>query len=99
MLNGLLIREDWEKAIRIPLGAVPAGLTLCLCFSIDKDSSSLFTSSKFELDKIQNPGTGNGMAKSLLDSHGEPCAASNAALFIIRGRLYSIFIHSKFFFF
>ncbi|XP_047938715.1 sphingosine kinase 1-like isoform X2 [Salvia hispanica] len=59
VLNGLLIREDWEKAIRIPLGAVPAG-------------------------------TGNGMAKSLLDSHGEPCAASNAALFIIRGHKCSL---------
>ncbi|VFQ88998.1 unnamed protein product [Cuscuta campestris] len=30
-------------------------------------------------------GTGNGMAKSLLDSVGEPCTASNATLSIIRG--------------
>ena len=30
-------------------------------------------------------GTGNGMAKSLLDSVGEPCIASNAVLAIIRG--------------
>lgn len=30
-------------------------------------------------------GTGNGMAKSLLDSVGEPCAAPNAVLAIIRG--------------
>ncbi|KAL5772539.1 hypothetical protein ACOSQ2_012463 [Xanthoceras sorbifolium] len=30
-------------------------------------------------------GTGNGMAKSLLDSVGEPCKASNAVLAIIRG--------------
>ncbi|XP_057764637.1 sphingosine kinase 1 isoform X1 [Salvia miltiorrhiza] len=59
VLNGLLMREDWENAITIPLGAVPAG-------------------------------TGNGMAKSLLDSHGEPCAASNAALFIIRGHKRSL---------
>ncbi|KAL1560170.1 sphingosine kinase [Salvia divinorum] len=59
VLNGLLIREDWEKAIRIPLGAVPAG-------------------------------TGNGMAKSLLELHGEPCVASNATLFIIRGHKCSL---------
>nr|GLL24061.1 sphingosine kinase 1 isoform X1 [Ipomoea trifida] len=30
-------------------------------------------------------GTGNGMVKSLLDSVGEPCSASNATLAIIRG--------------
>ncbi|KAK2644190.1 hypothetical protein Ddye_019385 [Dipteronia dyeriana] len=30
-------------------------------------------------------GTGNGMAKSLLDNVGEPCKASNAVLAIIRG--------------
>lgn len=59
VLNGLLIRKDWDNAIRIPLGAVPAG-------------------------------TGNGMAKSLLDSHGEPCAASNATLSIIRGHKRSL---------
>ncbi|GFQ01821.1 sphingosine kinase 1 [Phtheirospermum japonicum] len=54
VLNGLLIRTDWDNAIRIPLGVVPAG-------------------------------TGNGMVKSLLDSCGEPCAASNATVSIIRG--------------
>ncbi|KAH6790542.1 sphingosine kinase 1 [Perilla frutescens var. frutescens] len=59
VLNGLLIREDWENAIRIPLGAVPAG-------------------------------TGNGMAKSLLDSNGEPCAVFNATLSIIRGHKRSL---------
>lgn len=31
-------------------------------------------------------GTGNGMAKSLLDSVGEPCTAFNATLSIIRGQ-------------
>lgn len=45
---------------------------------------------------IQNLGTGNGMAKSLLDSHGEPCEASNATLFIIRGKLYSLLICCQF---
>lgn len=30
-------------------------------------------------------GTGNGMAKSLLDSVGDPCAVVNAVLAIIRG--------------
>ncbi|XP_051125379.1 sphingosine kinase 1-like [Andrographis paniculata] len=54
VLNGLLVREDWNNAIKTPLGVIPAG-------------------------------TGNGMAKSLLDSCGEPCAASNATLLIIRG--------------
>ncbi|KAL8467923.1 hypothetical protein ACS0TY_031245 [Phlomoides rotata] len=59
VLNGLLIREDWDHAIKIPLGVVPAG-------------------------------TGNGMAKSILDSCGEPCAASNATLEIIRGHKRSL---------
>ncbi|KAK6149852.1 hypothetical protein DH2020_017377 [Rehmannia glutinosa] len=59
VLNGLLVREDWDKAIRIPLGVVPAG-------------------------------TGNGMVKSLLDSCGEPCAASNATVSIIRGHKCSL---------
>ncbi|EYU35832.1 hypothetical protein MIMGU_mgv1a020787mg, partial [Erythranthe guttata] len=58
VLNGLLIGEDWENAIKIPLGVVPAG-------------------------------TGNGMVKSLLDSCGEPCAASNATMSIIRGINYN----------
>ncbi|XP_065880096.1 sphingosine kinase 1 [Euphorbia lathyris] len=35
-------------------------------------------------------GTGNGMAKSLLDSVGEPCKASNAVLTIIRGHKRSL---------
>lgn len=30
-------------------------------------------------------GTGNGMAKSLLDSVGDPCSPINAVLAIIRG--------------
>ncbi|KAL5096595.1 hypothetical protein RYX36_000922 [Vicia faba] len=54
VVNGLLQREDWNTAIKMPLGVVPAG-------------------------------TGNGMAKSLLDSVGDPCAISNAVLAIIRG--------------
>ncbi|XP_050369477.1 sphingosine kinase 1 isoform X2 [Argentina anserina] len=35
-------------------------------------------------------GTGNGMAKSLLDSVGEPCKVSNAVLSIIRGHKRSL---------
>lgn len=54
VVNGLLQREDWQTAIKMPLGVVPAG-------------------------------TGNGMAKSLLDSVGDPCTAFNAVLAIIRG--------------
>ncbi|KAK2393447.1 Sphingosine kinase 1 [Trifolium repens] len=54
VVNGLLEREDWDTAIKIPLGVVPAG-------------------------------TGNGMAKSLLDSVGDPCTIANAVLAIIRG--------------
>ncbi|XP_058196466.1 sphingosine kinase 1-like [Rhododendron vialii] len=59
VVNGLLEREDWNTAIKIPLGAVPAG-------------------------------TGNGMAKSLLDSVGHPCTAFNAILAIIRGKRCSL---------
>lgn len=36
-------------------------------------------------------GTGNGMAKSLLNSVGEPCKASYATLAIIRGSEYLFF--------
>ena len=31
------------------------------------------------------PGTGNGMAKSLLDHIGEPCDAASATFLVIRG--------------
>lgn len=55
VVNGLLEREDWDTAIRMPIGMVPAG-------------------------------TGNGMVKSLLDSVGDPCSASNAIVAVIRGR-------------
>uniref|UniRef100_I1KQP6 sphingosine kinase n=1 Tax=Glycine max TaxID=3847 RepID=I1KQP6_SOYBN len=55
VVNGLLQRQDWDTAIKMPLGVVPAG-------------------------------TGNGMAKSLLDSVGDPCTVPNAVLAIIRGR-------------
>ncbi|KAK7327963.1 hypothetical protein VNO77_22057 [Canavalia gladiata] len=55
VVNGLLQREDWDTAIKMPLGVVPAG-------------------------------TGNGMAKSLLDSVGDPCTVANAVLAIIRGQ-------------
>ncbi|XP_028801065.1 sphingosine kinase 1 isoform X2 [Neltuma alba] len=59
VINGLLERDDWETAIKIPIGVVPAG-------------------------------TGNGVAKSLLDLVGDPCTAANAALTIIRGHKRSL---------
>ncbi|XP_060189525.1 sphingosine kinase 1-like isoform X3 [Lycium barbarum] len=59
VVNGLLEREDWDSAIKMPLGVVPAG-------------------------------TGNGMAKSLLDAVGQSCTASNATLAIIRGHKQSL---------
>ncbi|KAI9108522.1 hypothetical protein K1719_020406 [Acacia pycnantha] len=59
VINGLLERNDWETAIKIPIGVVPAG-------------------------------TGNGVAKSLLDSTGDPCTAVNAALTIVRGHKRSL---------
>ncbi|XP_043808067.1 sphingosine kinase 1 isoform X2 [Manihot esculenta] len=40
--------------------------------------------------QITVQGTGNGMAKSLLDSVGEPCEASNAILAVIRGHKRSL---------
>ncbi|CAK9874031.1 unnamed protein product [Sphagnum jensenii] len=54
VLNGLLERLDWESAIKVPLGIVPAG-------------------------------TGNGMAKSVLNLSGEPCDAATATFAIIQG--------------
>ncbi|KAI4365106.1 hypothetical protein MLD38_021124 [Melastoma candidum] len=59
VINGLLEREDWESAIRMPIGVVPAG-------------------------------TGNGMAKSLLDAVGQPCSPSHATLAIIQGNKQSL---------
>ncbi|KAL9321269.1 hypothetical protein ACSQ67_013108 [Phaseolus vulgaris] len=67
VVNGLLQREDWNTAIKIPLGVVPAGLSFSLLF----------------LPCVE--GTGNGMAKSLLDSVGDPCEIANAVHAIIRG--------------
>ncbi|XP_074557627.1 sphingosine kinase 1-like [Curcuma longa] len=55
VVNGLLKREDWATAIKMPLGIIPAG-------------------------------TGNGMAKSLLDSAGDMYSIANATFAIIRGR-------------
>ncbi|KAL3677363.1 hypothetical protein R1sor_027311 [Riccia sorocarpa] len=54
VLNGLLERPDWEQAIKMPLGIIPAG-------------------------------TGNGMAKSLLEAGSEYYNQANAAFAIIRG--------------
>ncbi|XP_038987701.1 sphingosine kinase 2-like isoform X2 [Phoenix dactylifera] len=54
VVNGLLQREDWDTAIKVPLGIIPAG-------------------------------TGNGMAKSLLDSVGDLYSVSNATFAVIRG--------------
>jgi len=49
--------------------------------------------SYFSFGTFLDIGTGNGMAKSLLDSVGDPCSAFNAALAIIRGGPYSIGMH------
>ncbi|XP_048490327.1 sphingosine kinase 1 isoform X2 [Beta vulgaris subsp. vulgaris] len=57
--NGLLQRDDWDAAIKMPIGVIPAG-------------------------------TGNGVAKSLLDSAGDPCSAFNATVAIIRGHKTSL---------
>ncbi|XP_020591739.1 sphingosine kinase 1-like [Phalaenopsis equestris] len=54
VLNGLLQREDWDTAIKVPLGIIPAG-------------------------------TGNGLAKSLLDAIGETYSIQNATFSVIRG--------------
>uniref|UniRef100_A0A7I4FBM7 sphingosine kinase n=1 Tax=Physcomitrium patens TaxID=3218 RepID=A0A7I4FBM7_PHYPA len=55
VLNGLLERSDWERAIKMPIGIIPAG-------------------------------TGNGLAKSVLDHVGEPCDAASATFLVIRGQ-------------
>ncbi|PKU80901.1 Sphingosine kinase 1 [Dendrobium catenatum] len=54
VVNGLLQREDWDTAIKVPLGIIPAG-------------------------------TGNGLAKSLLDAAGEMYSILNATFAVIRG--------------
>ncbi|XP_072952369.1 sphingosine kinase 1-like [Typha angustifolia] len=63
VINGLLQREDWETAIKVPLGIIPAG-------------------------------SGNGMAKSLLDSVGDLFTVSNAVFAIIRGNKRSLDVAS-----
>ncbi|KAG1368192.1 hypothetical protein COCNU_14G006600 [Cocos nucifera] len=64
VVNGLLQREDWDTAIKVPLGIIPAG-------------------------------TGNGMAKSLLDSVGDLYSISNATFAVIRGLVADIDIESE----
>ncbi|KNA10376.1 hypothetical protein SOVF_144790 [Spinacia oleracea] len=59
VVNGLLQRDDWDTAIKMPIGVIPAG-------------------------------TGNGVAKSLLDSVGDPCTVVNATVAIIRGHKTSL---------
>ncbi|XP_020274972.1 sphingosine kinase 1-like [Asparagus officinalis] len=59
IVNGLLQREDWDTAIKVPLGIIPAG-------------------------------TGNGMAKSLLDAVGEKYSISNSVFSVIRGHKRSL---------
>ncbi|KAH7662346.1 sphingosine kinase protein [Dioscorea alata] len=59
VVNGLLQRDDWDTAIKVPLGIIPAG-------------------------------TGNGMAKSLLDSVGDVYSISNTVFAIIRGHTRSL---------
>uniref|UniRef100_A0A803LPM9 DAGKc domain-containing protein n=1 Tax=Chenopodium quinoa TaxID=63459 RepID=A0A803LPM9_CHEQI len=59
VVNGLLQRHDWDTAIKMPIGVIPAG-------------------------------TGNGVAKSLLDSVGDPCSAVDATVAIIRGHKTSL---------
>lgn len=96
-MNGLLQREDWNKAIKVPLGIIPAGLISHLNFY------NLFFFCIFTCQMVPEPlflykirhsrkkndlcilGSGNGMAKSLLDSSGEPCLISNAVFSIIKG--------------
>ncbi|KAG0496231.1 hypothetical protein HPP92_000922 [Vanilla planifolia] len=59
VVNGLLQREDWETAIKVPLGIIPAG-------------------------------TGNGLAKSLMESVGEMYSIENASFAVIRGHKRSL---------
>lgn len=54
VVNGLLQREDWDTAIKVPLGIIPAG-------------------------------TGNGLAKSILDAVGENYSIQNATFAVIKG--------------
>ncbi|KAJ0017834.1 hypothetical protein Pint_10726 [Pistacia integerrima] len=117
VVNGLLEREDWSAAIKMPLGVIPAGffpsyLILCIKFmamnifyilamvtTIARGNwkfllwtDILVTSSNTLIcdQGFMDAGTGNGMVKSLLDSVGEPCKASNATLAIIRGHKHSL---------
>ncbi|KAG0500706.1 hypothetical protein HPP92_000778 [Vanilla planifolia] len=63
VVNGLLQREDWETAIKVPLGIIPAG-------------------------------TGNGLAKSLMESVGEMYSIQNASFAVIRGHKRSLDVTS-----
>ncbi|KAJ6827342.1 sphingosine kinase 1-like isoform X1 [Iris pallida] len=59
VVNGLLKRDDWETAIKVPLGIIPAG-------------------------------SGNGMAKSLLDAANEMYSIAHATFSVIRGHKRSL---------
>jgi sphingosine kinase len=82
-VNGILQRTDWEEAIKMPIGIVPAGTD---------DSSSVRYQYKKKLGNTQTnsgiaiyAGTGNGMAKSLLHAANQTCSISDALFAIIRG--------------
>ncbi|KAH9748455.1 Sphingosine kinase 2 [Citrus sinensis] len=100
VVNGLLEREDWNDAIKVPLGVVPAEHHVHCQFDYDFVDSGPIKA--IEAKAKQEPftwqiylfieviisyslSTGNGMIKSLLDLVGEPCKASNAILAVIRG--------------
>jgi hypothetical protein len=90
VLNGLLERPDWEVAIKMPIGIIPAGTLLAICFP--RWSPCCFLKllawlHAYWVFMFFKPGTSNGMAKSLLDHIGEPCDAASATFLVIRGNL------------
>eukprot|EP00850_Spirogloea_muscicola_P019417 SM000190S04853 [mRNA] locus=s190:14377:17891:- [translate_table: standard] len=71
VVNGLLQRGDWERAIKIPIGHIPAG----------KAELPGITSLE---PSDRGTCSGNGLAKSACHLSDEQCTPGNAALLMIR---------------
>ncbi|KAF8391407.1 hypothetical protein HHK36_023711 [Tetracentron sinense] len=105
VVNGLLQREDWDAAIKMPLGIIPAAYSAnwrqSKSYLGPIDPENDMDSIKDQIRPFKSKwasvsicgyalGTGNGMVKSLLDSVDDHCSVLNATLAIIRGYKHSL---------
>ncbi|KAJ9563095.1 hypothetical protein OSB04_008255 [Centaurea solstitialis] len=90
VMNGLLEREDWATALKMPLGVIPADPSPGMSGLAVMIGYIGHLALKLNYMNVYGKGTGNGMIKSLLDSVGEPCTPAHAILAAIRGHKRSL---------